>query len=151
NRQGFWQDLAQSYILTGTSSYMTELISELSSWSQQSPPLADPNTWASSDPPWEPLDVAFRADNWTWAYQMVLGSAGWTADANTLFLYELYKQGDFLRKVTPYALTSNRALFEATGLMEISQLMPEYDNAADWESYGRNMLFGAMDAQLNAD
>src|SRR5439155_21293000 len=86
-----------------------------------------------------------------WSYQMVLGSGGWTGDANSLFIYELYKHGDFLRRVTPYALSSNRSLFEATGLLEIAQLMPEFDNAADWETYGRNLLFGAMDGQLNAD
>jgi hypothetical protein len=151
NYQNFWQDLAQAYTFTGNSSYVNELISELASWSQQSPGLSDPNTWASSDPPWQPLDTAQRADNWVWAYQMVLGSAGWTSDANTLFLYKLYQHGDFLRRVTPYALSSNRSLFEASSLLEIAQLVPEFDNAADWETYGRNLLFGAMDAQLNAD
>ena len=95
NRQAFWQDLAQAYVFTGNASYVNELVAELASWSQQSPPLADPNSWASNDPPWEPLDVAQRADNWVWAYQMVLGSAAWTGDANSLFIYELYQQGDF--------------------------------------------------------
>lgn len=151
NRMAFWQDLAQAYISTGDTQYTNELIAQLSSWSAQFTSLSDPNTWETHNPPWQPLDVAFRADNWTWAYQMVLGSAGWTGDANTLFIYQLYKQGDFLRRVTPYALTSNRSLFEATGLMEISQLMPEYDNAADWETYGRNLLFNAMDGQINPD
>ena len=151
NRMDFWQDLAQSYTFTGNANYVTELINELASWSQQSPALSDPNAWASSDPPWQPLDVAERSDNWVWAYQMVLGSAGWTSDANTLFIWKLYQHGDFLRKVTPYALSSNRSLFEATGLLEIAQLMPEFDNASDWETYGRNLLFGAMDGQLNAD
>jgi hypothetical protein len=151
NRMGFWQDLAQAYVFNGNSSFVNEMISELSSWSAQSPALSDPNSWATSDPPWQPLDVAFRADNWVWSYQMVLGSSGWTGDANTLFLYKLYQHGDFLNRVTPYALSSNRALFEATGLMEISQLIPEFDNSATWETYGRNLLFNSMDAQINAD
>ncbi len=149
NRQAFWQDLAQAYTFNGSSSYINELTSEVASWSAQFAPPADPN--AASDPPWQPLDVAFRSDNWVWAYQMVLGSAGWTGDANSLFLHELYQHGNFLRNVTPYALSSNRSLFQATGLLEIAQLMPEFDNAADWETYGRNLLFGAMDGQLNGD
>jgi hypothetical protein len=151
NRHDFWQDLSQAYVFTQDAKYVNELISQLSSWSLQSPALSDPNAWATDDPPWQPLDVAHRADNWTWAYQHVLGSAGWTADANTLMLYKLYQHGDFLRRVTPYALSSNRALFEAQGLMEVAHLVPEFDNAADWKSYGRNLLFGAMDAQINAD
>src|SRR5439155_10429594 len=124
NRQAFWQDLAQAYVFTGNANYVDELVSELSSWSAQSPALSDPNQWATMDPPWQPLDVAQRADNWVWSYQMVLGSGGWSSGANTLLLYKLYQHGDFLRRVTPYSLDSNRALFEASGLLEISELMP---------------------------
>jgi hypothetical protein len=151
NRHNYWQDLSQAYVFTQNAKYINELVSELSSWSAQFAPLADPNTFESADPPWLPLDAAHRADNWTWAYQHVLGSSGWTADANTLFLYELYQHGDFLRRVTPYPLASNRAMFEAQGLMEIAHLVPEFDNAADWKTYGRNLMFSAMDAQLNPD
>ena len=82
NRMAFWQDLAQAYIFTGNASYVNELVSELASWSQQSPPLADPNSWASSDPPWEPLDVAMHGlTTGSGRIQMVLGSSGWTGDA----------------------------------------------------------------------
>ncbi|HYO10990.1 MAG TPA: alginate lyase family protein [Tepidisphaeraceae bacterium] len=151
NRHDFWQDLAQAYVFTGDSKYVDELVSQLASWSAQSPALADPNQFATMDPPWQPLDTAFRADNWTWAYQMVLGSAGWTGTANTLFLYKLQQHGDFLRRVTPYALDSNRSLFEASGLLQIAHLVPEFSDSADWKTYARNLLFGAMDKQINAD
>jgi hypothetical protein len=151
NRMDFWQDLAQAYVFTGNGAYIDELVAQLSSWSSQSPGLSDPNQWASSDPPWEPLDVAQRADNWTWAYQMILNSSAWTGTANTLFLYKLYQHGDFLRRVTPYAASSNRSTFEATGLLEIASLVPEFDQAADWNSYGHTLLFQSMDGQFNAD
>src|SRR5206468_12177516 len=68
-----------------------------------------------------------------------------------LFLYKLYRQGDRLRSVTPYALSSNRSQVEAQTLLQIAQLFPEFDKSSNWESYGRNLLFGAMDAQLNPD
>ena len=152
NRHNYWQDLSQAYVFTQDATYVNELISQLSSWSLQFPAApADANAWTTMDPPWLPLDAAHRADNWAWAYQHVLGSSGWTADANTLMLYKLYQHGDFLRKVTPYPLTSNRAMFEAQGLMGIAHLVPEFDNAAEWKSYGRNLLFGAMDSQVHPD
>jgi hypothetical protein len=53
--------------------------------------------------------------------------------------------------VEPYPLASNRSMFEAQGLFEIAQLVPEFDNAADWKTYSRNLLFSAMDAQVNPD
>jgi hypothetical protein len=149
NRMDFWVDLAQSYAITGDAKYVNEMIDQMSSWSAQNPALADPNTFTEIK--WYPLDTAMRAENWTWAYQMVLGSSGWTGSANTLFLYKLWQHGDFLRRVTPYALTSNRSLFQATGLLEIAQLVPEFGAAPEWETYSRNLLFNAMDAQINAD
>ncbi len=149
NRQDFWGDLAQAYVLTANPKYVNEMASQLASWSKQNPALADPNKGSGAG--WQPLSVGIRADSWTWSYQMVLGSAGWTASANTLFLYKLYQHGDFLRRVKPYALNSNRALFEAQGLLQIAHLVPEFSKSADWKQYSRKLLFSAMDAQLNPD
>jgi hypothetical protein len=149
NRQDFWVDLAQAYVLTGNSKYVNEMASELSSWSKQNPAIADPNKWSGAG--WQPLSVGMRADSWTWSYQMVLGSSDWTASANTLFLYKLYQHGEFLRGVKPYPLNSNRALFEAQGLLEIAHLVPEFTKSSDWKTYSRKLLFSAMDAQLNPD
>src|SRR5439155_19319736 len=150
NRQEYWLDLSQAYIVTGDTQYTNELISQLSSWSAQNPGLPNPGQ-DNDSPAWQPFGVATRVDAWTWAYQMMVGSAGWTADANSLFLYKLYQQGDRLRSVPPYALTSNRSQVEAQALLQIAQLFPEFDKASNWETYGRNLLFGAMDAQLNPD
>ena len=76
NRHDFWQDLSQAYVLTGDAKYVNELISQLSSWSTAEPRARRIRTrgrptirrgsrWMSR----------FRADNWTWAYQHVLGSS----------------------------------------------------------------------------
>ncbi|MEO6435545.1 MAG: alginate lyase family protein, partial [Tepidisphaeraceae bacterium] len=141
NRMDFWMDLSQAYVVTGSSKYANELTAQLSSWSAQSPTLAGA----------QPLDVARRANNWTWAYAMLLGSRAWTASANTLMLHKLYQHADFLRVVEPYPLTSNRSLFEARGLLQIAHFVPEFDSSAEWKRFGRKLLFGAMDAQLNPD
>jgi hypothetical protein len=151
NRMDFWLDLAQAYLINGNTAYITELTSELASWSQQNPALVDPNTWAASPPHWNLLDAAIRAESWTFTYQMLVGSAAWAADTNTLFLVKLYEHGDFLRRVTPYELSSNRSLFHAKGLHSIAQLVPEFVGASDWETYSRGLLFNAMDAQLYND
>ncbi|MGB7158099.1 MAG: alginate lyase family protein [Tepidisphaeraceae bacterium] len=151
NRQEFWPELAQAYRITGNSKYVNELIAQLASWSQQNPALADPNTWRSVAPRWSLLDTSVRAQSWAWTYQLVLSSNGWTPAANTLLLAKLQEQGDFLRRVTPFALNSNRSLIHASGLLQIAQLVPEFTGAGDWEKYARKLLFGAMDNQLHAD
>ncbi|HEX8522100.1 MAG TPA: alginate lyase family protein [Tepidisphaeraceae bacterium] len=151
NRMDFWLDLTQAYKFTNSAGYMTELVNQLASWSQQNPALADPNSYTSNTPHWNLLDTSIRAESWTWAYQMILNSGAWTADANTLFLYQLYQHGDFLRRVTPYDAASNRAIFHAKGLLSIAQLVPEFTGASDWETYSRAMLFKGMDAQFYND
>ena len=88
--------------------------------------MPDPGA-SQNGPAWQPLGVATRVNAWTWVYQQVLGSSGWTGAADTLFLYKLYQQGDRLRRVTPYALDNNRSLFEAQALLQIAQLVPEFE------------------------
>jgi len=52
NRQDFWVDLAQSYVLTDDSKYVNEMISELQSWSRQNPAPRDPDSWSDSGAAW---------------------------------------------------------------------------------------------------
>ena len=151
NRHEFWVDLAQAYRYTRNVKYVNELIAQLTSWSQQNPALANPNDWPKLAPRWNLLDASVRASSWSWTYQMVLGGSGWTAQANTLFLAKLYEQGDFLRRVTPFAVNGNRALVHASGLLQIAQVMPEFTTSPEWETYARKLLFSAMDAELYPD
>jgi uncharacterized heparinase superfamily protein len=150
NRHEFWRNLSQAYVLTHDAKYIQELVAQLSSWSLQFDDPVEPDA-SEPDSPWQPLDVALRTETWAWVYQQVLGTPGWSEDANTLFVYELQRHGDFLRRVRPYASTSNRALSEGQGLLMLAQMVPEFDQAGDWESYGRQLMFQAMDAQLLPD
>ncbi|HYO09225.1 MAG TPA: alginate lyase family protein [Tepidisphaeraceae bacterium] len=150
NRHEFWLDLSQAHVLTGNSKYVNEMIAQLSSWSEQSPAPRDPDAWGNKAP-WHTLDVAVRAQSWTWAYPMVLSSSNWTAAANTLLLYKLWQHGDNLQRATPSNPARNHALFEAQGLLQLAHLVPEFAESAGWRAYGRNLLFAAMDAQLNPD
>ena len=49
--------------------------------------------------------------------------------------------------------TLNDAVLEGSEpeIIEIAHLVPEFDAAADWKTYSRNLLFSAMDAQVNPD
>jgi hypothetical protein len=90
NRQAFWKDLGIAYRYTGDGKYVRELVSQLQSWSAQTPALKNPDDWQASSPHWWLLDASDRASNWTFAYMMVLGSPDWTPAANTLFLKKMW-------------------------------------------------------------
>jgi hypothetical protein len=151
NRQAFWVPLAEAYRLTGNSVYATELTNELASWSYESPALANANSWQSAEPEWDLLGTSTRANNWAWTYSLMIGSGGWTAQANTLFLYKIEQTGDFLRAATPIAINDNRAILQYEGLVDIADLFPEFTNASDWLSYGHKELFRAMNSQIYPD
>jgi hypothetical protein len=151
NRQAFWVPLAEAYRLTGNTAYSTELTNELASWSSQSPALANANSWPSAGPNWQLLDTSIRATNWLWTYSLMVGTSGWTPEANTLFLYKMEQTGDFLRNATPIEIDDNRAVLQYSGLVGISDLFPEFSNAANWSSYGHSQLFAAMNAQIYPD
>jgi hypothetical protein len=151
NRQAFWIQLAEAYQLTGNTAYSTELANELASWSSESPALADANSWPSSEPQWDLLVTSTRATNWDWTYALMVGSSGWTAQENTLFLYKMEETGEFLRNAAPADMDDNRAVLQYAGLVQVADLFPEFSDAPDWSSYGHHELFNAENQTIYPD
>jgi hypothetical protein len=151
NRMESWIDLGNAFALTSDTKYLDEIKNELASWTKQNPPLADPNSWAANDPKWWLLDTSTRAEMWVWTYFTVMGSTDWDGASNTLFLDTLYKHADFLNRVTPVALTDNRAISHGKALQFIGEMFPEFTGGSSMATKGRNLLFDAMDTQFYAD
>jgi hypothetical protein len=151
NRQAFWKDLGIAYRYTGDGKYVRELVSQLESWSAQTPALKNPDDWQASSPHWWLLDASDRASNWTFAYMMVLGSPDWTPAANTLFLKKMWEHGDFLNRVTPSSFKKNRTAIHAAGLYQLGVLFPEFTDAAAWEYHATDMTFRTLAAQFYPD
>ncbi len=87
-----------------------------------------------------------------YAYYMVVGTSGWTAYYNTMFLHRLLVQGDFMARTTKlYELTSNKATGHATALYNLGLLFPEFKNGAAWETQGQTQMFNVLSAQFRAD
>jgi predicted outer membrane repeat protein len=154
NRQFFWNDLAMAYRFTGDAKYITELRTQLDSWTRQYTRLANPDDWIKDTvrPKWDLFTTGERVKNWMYAYYMVLGTSGWDAYSNTMFLHDLLVQGDFMSRTTKvYDLTSNKATGHATALYNLGLTFPEFKNGAAWEAQGQTMMFNALDAQFRSD
>lgn len=153
NRQEWWVNLAQSYRLTGDVKYANELKYELADWSAENQTAAAPAAWVAEDQKAWYFDSALRVDSWLWAYSTMLGSSAWTGADNSLALYKLAQQADFLyaNAATNSDLGSNRTISLGRTTLELGELFPEFDNAAAWETTGRGLVFRAMGTQLYAD
>jgi hypothetical protein len=154
NRHFFWATLGMAYRFTGESKYITELKNQLDSWSRQYTRLKDPDAWINTDvrPKWDLFTTSERVKNWMYAYYLVLGTSGWTAGANSLFLHRLLVQGDFMHRTTKvYEPTGNKYTGHGTALYELGMMFPELKPAAAWKTHGSNVMFNALSVQFRAD
>ena len=154
NRHNEWLGLARASRITGDAKYANELRYELASFSQQFYDLSVPADWSSVDKKGWNFTSALRAENWAWTYQTMLGGPGWTATDQSLLLYKVMQQGDFLHDVAQAGgldPASNRTLALGKNLLALGQAFGEFDAAADWERAGRELVFRSMDAQLYPD
>jgi hypothetical protein len=81
----------------------------------------------------------------------MIGSSGWTAQENTLFLYKMEQTGDFLRNAAPEEINDNRAIQQYAGLVTVADLFPEFTNAPDWSAFGHHELFYAETSTIYPD
>jgi hypothetical protein len=154
NRHFFWNDLAMAYRFTGDSRYITELKTQLDSWSRQYTRLTNPDDWIKDTvrPKWDLFTTSERVKNWMYAYTMVLNTSGWNGYYNTMFLHRLLVQTDFMSRTTKvYDVTSNKATGHATALYEMGLLFPEFKNGAAWQAQGQTLMFKALTAQFRSD
>src|SRR4051812_1322187 len=149
NRMSFWMDLSQAYRYTGTASYAQELIKELADWSTEYPTAGLPAAWSATNQKSWLLDMGVRVDQWIWSYFQLLGSAAWTKEANSLFLFKTQQQLVYMSTATTYPTSDNRSLFHATAWLEASDLFPEF--AAADASDARALAFSCLDGQYYND
>ncbi len=151
NRHTYWVDLSRAFRYTGSGTYVTEMTSELASWSQAYPTMAPPTTWSAADQKSWLLDMGIRSEFWTWSYYQVLGASQWTKEANTLFLYKTQQQASYLASATTYGVSDNRSLSHAKGWLFVAEAFPEFVGASTWQTNARSLLFNCLDGQFYDD
>src|SRR5947207_1012872 len=116
--------------------YSTALIDKLGYWTRI----------RASSPYWDgvvdPLNTSKRAESWTKAYYLVLSAPAWTKEANTLFLFQMYKTGYTLANAERSTVANQRAAHTA-GLMICARMYSFFaDAAADWKPLANYWLDG---------
>lgn len=152
HRFQYWNDLVLTYLDTGTSKYVNELMYQLADWHNEMQVITAPPAATNDTAGWQ-LDTSIRTENFVWTYFSLLNEAGWTNASNSLLLYKIVQHGDFLysEAATNLDTASNRTLTLAKGLHYLGVLFPEVNNSADWAVAGRNLLFASMDGQFYDD
>ena len=136
-----------AYLVTGNPRYATEIITQIEDWIDANPPGYGVN-WACT------MDIAIRAVNWLWAYNLIVSSAS-LGDAFVMkFLASLISHARHItRNIERYAggITTNHTLANYVGLLYLGLTLPEFPEAERWTADGMNGIEDCMKLQVLPD
>jgi len=131
--------LAQTWLLTGNSAYLTEVETQLESWFEQNPFLKGIN-FASA------LEVAFRALSWLWIDH--LAGPHLRTKVRQLLWNGMFQHGHFLAaNLSTYFSPNTHLLGEGVALFALGLKFPK----TGWEQLGHRILSEERDRQVQHD
>jgi hypothetical protein len=143
NRHHVLIDLAKAWLLTGDARYSDHIARLVDSWIDANPPGFGVN-WAG------PLEVAYRALAWSWAYGITFGEL--PDDVHVRWLASLGDHGAFLhRHLEIYSSPYNHLVGQAAVLYLLGLSLPEHSEAGQWRLRGRRVLEARLAIQFYAD
>ena len=142
NRHQFLLDLSRAWLLTGDSTYSDEVDRIVASWRAANPYGLGVN-WNG------PLEVAYRALSWLWAYGITTGAGSRDESA---WLEGFYEHGRYLHShLELYSSPYNHLIGEAAVLFVLGVVFPELADASRWKRRGRQVLEHRLKEQFFAD
>ena len=145
NRHQFIADLGKAFFLTGRGEFAREARLLVTDWIEENPFAIGVN-WAS------PLEPAYRALSWLWAYYFTIDDPAFDAASHARWVEGFYDAGRFLnRHLELYASPFNHLLGELTALYAIGTCFPEFRLARAWRQRAKQLLVERLPAQFYAD
>lgn len=146
NRFGHAITLARAFAVTGDESYAEAFFSQVAEWMQQNPYGRGAN-WHCA------MEAALRAINLLAAFDIFRHSERSSKEQLGTILQLLDQHGKFIldNNEFSYVATSNHYLSNAIGLFWIGTMLPELQNAAEWQAFGLSEMLREMDKQVLPD
>lgn len=143
SRQQYLIDLAKAHFLTGDEPSLTGMKDLVRGWIAGNPYATGVN-WAG------PLEPAFRAWSWLWAYHLTAPSLD--DEFHLEWLEALHLHGRFLaRHLEHYSSPYNHLIAEASALYAIAVCLPEFAASSRWRTMARSVLERRLPEQFYAD
>lgn len=139
--------LGMAYRATGEETYAAEVVRTIDDWIERNP-LGYGVNWVTS------MEVAIRAVNWLWAYELVAPSEHVTDDFLVRFLASLGEHGRHIAahlEIYEGGVTTNHTLADYAGLVHLGLCLPELRDAAGWTTTGVDGLTHCMREHVHAD
>lgn len=143
NRHQYLIELGKAYWLTGEQAYADTVMALLDHWIDANPYNTGVN-WTNA------LEPAYRVFAWIWAYAWCQDALH--ADFLVRFLKSLYQHARYIdAHLEYYTSPYNHLIGEATALVWIGTLFPEFTEASHWATCGWQILESELEHQFYAD
>ncbi|MGI9146229.1 MAG: heparinase II/III domain-containing protein [Chloroflexota bacterium] len=140
-----WVTLGRAYALQPDPRYAREFVSQLTAW-------LDDNPWPYGVNWSRAMEVAVRAVNWLWAAALFAEAPEFSAPLRTRFLKALLQHGNHILDNLEYADNNgNHYLSNGVGLVFLSILLSDFQQAAAWRKKGFEIVWGEMVHQVYPD
>ena len=138
--------LGQAYWLSGESNYVRDFQAQVSDWIESNPPRRGVN-WTCT------MDVAIRAVNFVWAYELFRDSPLLDDAFHVRLVTSLLAHGRHILANLEWSpeLTSNHYLSNIAGLVYLGVYLPQLDEAEHWRTFGLTELAREMRKQVYDD
>lgn len=146
NRLGHFLTLGRAFRVTNDERYSVEFFEQLGDWTRQNPLGLGPN-WNCA------MEVALRAINLLAAFELFRTSSELTPESLQLLLTLLEQHAEHIRRNLEfsYIATSNHYFTDVVGLLWLGILLPEFQAAEKWKTFGLREMLREMDKQILED
>lgn len=143
NRHQYLVELSKAYWLTGEQAYADAVMALISHWIETNAYNTGVN-WTNA------LEPAYRVFAWIWAYAWCRDAL--RADFLVGFLKSLYQHACYIdAHLEFYTSPYNHLIGEATALVWIGTLFPEFTASQHWATRGWQILELELEHQFHAD
>ena len=138
--------LGMAFAASSDPGFAAAVVAQIEDWIAANPVGRGVN-WACA------MDVAIRAVNWLWAYELVAGAPSLSDEFLTRFLASLLAHGRHIRRnIERYdGITTNHTLADYVGLLYLGALLPQLADASEWREVGARGVASCMDEQVLPD
>lgn len=137
--------LGRAFRASGDPRFAGEAVAQIDSWIKQCP-FGRGMHWRS------PLELAVRAINWVWAYDLIRESNAFGGEAHARFLHSMYLHlWEVSRKFSRGSSANNHLIGEAAGVFIASTYFARLPNASRWRAESAAILERQIIAQSNED
>lgn len=146
NRTQHFVILGKAYWYTEDAKYAQEFTDQLLNWMENNPYKIGIN-WM------EGIEAVIRLFSWIWAYYYFLDSEYFNDKGHFEFLKCVYMHAKFIEQhmSDKWRLNNNHLIAEATGLVFMGIMFPEFKEAEKWRKKGANVLEEELKTQILSD